>query len=64
MSGILSILALIAMILVAIILISGLVNMARGGSPHTSNRLMRGRVAMQALAVLLLILALFAMGGL
>lgn len=63
MSTFIFILAIVAMIAVAIILLSGLINMARGGSAHTSNRLMRARVAMQAVAIVLLLLALFFIGG-
>jgi cytochrome b subunit of formate dehydrogenase len=63
MSTLFAILAFIAMIAVVVILVSGLVNLARGGSPHTSNRLMQARVAMQAVAIVLLVIALFVLGG-
>ena len=42
---------------VAIVLILGLVNMMRGGSPNTSQRLMRLRVLLQAVAVAILVAA-------
>ena len=57
-----TILVPIAVIAVAIVLVLGLVNMMRGGSPDTSQRLMRLRVQLQFLAIVIAMLALWAMG--
>ena len=59
MSDTLSILALVVMIAVAIVLLLGLLNMMRGGSGMTSQKLMRWRVLLQAIAVLIMVGALF-----
>jgi hypothetical protein len=40
----------------------GLVNMMRGGSPDTSQRLMRLRVLLQFIAVVVIMLTVWAMG--
>jgi len=47
---------------VAIVLVFGLVNMMRGGSPDTSQRLMRLRVLLQFVAVMVIMLTIWAMG--
>jgi Hypoxia induced protein conserved region len=52
----------IAIIAVAIVLVMGLVNMMRGGSPHTSQKLMRMRVLLQAIALVVIMVTLWAMG--
>jgi hypothetical protein len=52
----------IAVIAVTIVLVLGLINMMRGGSPDTSQRLMRLRVQLQFLAIVIAMLALWAMG--
>lgn len=57
-----TILVPIAVIAVAIVLVLGLVNMMRGGSPDKSQRLMRLRVQLQFLAIVIAMLALWAMG--
>lgn len=44
----------IATIAVAFVLLLGLVNMLRGGSPNTSQRLMRMRVLLQFLAIIVI----------
>ena len=59
MSDTLSILALVVMIAVAIVLLLGLLNMVRGGSGMTSQKLMRWRVLLQAIAVLIMVGALW-----
>ncbi len=43
--------------------ILGFVNMIRGGSGNTSQKLMRARVIAQAVAIALLIAALYFFGG-
>jgi hypothetical protein len=45
----------IAVAAVAVVLVLGLVNMMRGGSPSTSQRLMRARVLLQFLAILVIV---------
>ena len=47
---------------VAIVLLLGLVNMMRGGSPNTSQRLMRLRVLLQFVAIVVVMLTIWAMG--
>ena len=47
---------------VALVLVFGLVNMMRGGSPDTSQRLMRLRVLLQFVAVVVIMLTIWAMG--
>ena len=47
---------------VALVLLLGLVNMMRGGSPNTSQKLMRWRVALQFLAIIIAMAAVWAMG--
>jgi Hypoxia induced protein conserved region len=46
---------------VAIVLLLGLVNMMRGGSPHLSQRLMRLRVLMQFIALIVIMLTIWIM---
>ncbi len=52
----------IAVIAVAVVLVFGLVNMMRGGSPQTSQKLMRLRVLMQFVAIIVIMIAIWAMG--
>ena len=47
---------------VAAVLLFGLVNMMRGGSPDTSQRLMRLRVLLQFVAVVVIMITVWAMG--
>jgi hypothetical protein len=47
---------------VAIVLLLGLANMLRGGSPNTSQRLMRLRVLLQFIAIVIIMSALWMMG--
>ena len=44
----------IATIAVAVVLVLGLLNMLRGGSPNTSQRLMRLRVLLQFIAIIVI----------
>ena len=46
---------------VAIVLLLGLVNMMRGGSPQTSQKLMRLRVLMQFVAIIVIMVTIWAM---
>jgi hypothetical protein len=47
---------------VAVVLVLGLANMMRGGSPNTSQRLMRLRVLLQFIAIIVIMLTIWAMG--
>ena len=48
---------------VAIVLLLGLINMMRGGSPHLAQRLMRLRVLMQFIALIVIMLTIWVMRG-
>ena len=52
----------VAIAAVAVVLLLGLLNMMRGGSPNTSQRLMRLRVLLQFVAIVVAMAALWAMG--
>jgi hypothetical protein len=47
---------------VAIVLVLGLGNMMRGGSPNTSQKLMRLRVLLQFIAIVIIMATVWAMG--
>ena len=47
---------------VAVVLLLGLVNMMRGGSPNTSQKLMRLRVLLQFVAIVIVMITIWAMG--
>ena len=47
---------------VAVVLLLGLVNMMRGGSGNTSQKLMRLRVLLQFVAIVITMLTVWAMG--
>ena len=47
---------------VALVLVLGLVNMMRGGSPNTSQKLMRLRVMLQFVAIVIVMITIWAMG--
>ncbi|WP_377290560.1 twin transmembrane helix small protein [Rhizobium sp. SG2393] len=63
MSSFLTGLTLLVMGLVVIVLVRGLLNMAKGGSGNTSNKLMQARVVLQAVAIVLIMLVLWITGG-
>jgi Hypoxia induced protein conserved region len=48
---------------VAVVLLLGLANMMRGGSPQLSQRLMRLRVLMQFIALIVIMLTIWIMRG-
>jgi hypothetical protein len=52
----------IAVAAVALVLLMGLINMMRGGSPNFSQKLMRMRVVLQFVAIVITMLAVWAMG--
>jgi hypothetical protein len=59
MSTLFTILAIAFMIAVAIVLILGLRNMMVGGPGNTSQKLMRARVMLQAIAVAVIVGAIY-----
>lgn len=59
MSTVFNILAVVIMVAVVIVLVRGLINMLRGGSGNTSNKLMQARVMLQAVALVFIMLALW-----
>lgn len=52
----------IAIGMVALVLLLGLWNMMRGGSPNTSQRLMRLRVLLQFIAIVIIMFTVWALG--
>ncbi|MBV9078008.1 MAG: twin transmembrane helix small protein [Methylobacteriaceae bacterium] len=58
-----SILVLLAALAVAFVLLLGLINMMRGGSPDRSQKLMRLRVMLQFLAIVLIMAVVWWRGG-
>ena len=62
MASFLSSILPIAVAAVAIVLLLGLVNMMRGGSPSRSQNLMRLRVLLQFVAIVITMVAVWAMG--
>jgi Hypoxia induced protein conserved region len=52
----------VALASVALVLVLGLLNMMRGGSPSRSQRLMRLRVWLQFIAIVITMLSVWAMG--
>ncbi|MFA6156385.1 twin transmembrane helix small protein [Mesorhizobium sp.] len=59
MATVFNILGILVMVAVAIVLVRGLINMMRGGSSVTSNKLMQARVMLQAVALVLILLAVY-----
>lgn len=51
-----------AIIAVAIVLVLGLINMMRGGSPNRSQKLMRLRVLLQFVAIVVIMATIWMMG--
>ncbi len=51
-----------AVVAVAVVLLLGLVNMMRGGSPNRSQKLMRLRVLLQFVAIIVIMATIWAMG--
>jgi hypothetical protein len=56
-----SVLLPVAVAAVALVLLLGLLNMVRGGSPNRSQQLMRWRVLLQFVAIVITMLAVWAM---
>jgi putative flippase GtrA len=53
----------IAVAAVALVLLMGLLNMMRGGSPDRSQKLMRWRVLLQFVAIVVIMVTVWAMGS-
>ena len=51
-----------SIVAVAIVLLLGLINMMRGGSPNRSQKLMRLRVLLQFAAIIVIMTTIWAMG--
>ena len=51
----------LAIAAVAVVLMLGLYNMLRGGSPNLSQKLMRWRVILQFIAIIIILLTIWAM---
>ena len=51
-----------AIVALAIVLLLGLVNMMRGGSPNRSQKLMRLRVLLQFVAIIVIMATIWVMG--
>lgn len=62
MSTVFNVIAVIFMIAVVFVLIRGLINMMKGGSGNTSNKLMQARVALQFAALVFILLAVYMSG--
>ena len=63
MSTLFNIIAIVFMVAVVIVLVRGLINMLRGGSGNTSNKLMQARVILQFFALVFIMLALWVSRG-
>ncbi|MDI6028175.1 twin transmembrane helix small protein [Corticibacterium sp. UT-5YL-CI-8] len=63
MSTVFNVLAILFMVAVVIVLIRGLINLLKGGSGSTSNKLMQARVVLQFIALCLIMAALYFKGG-
>ena len=59
MIAVLPYLAPFAIVIVAVVLFVGLFNMARGGSPKTSQNIMRWRIILQFAAIIIMMGALY-----
>jgi hypothetical protein len=57
-----NIIAVVFMFAVVVVLIRGLMNMMRGGSGNTSNKLMQARIILQFVALVFLLLAVYITG--
>ena len=51
-----------AIVTVAIVLLLGLINMMRGGSPNRSQKLMRLRVLLQFVAIIVIMATIWVLG--
>jgi hypothetical protein len=64
MSAVAYIFTIVAMVAVVIVLVRGLWNMMKGGDANTSNKLMQMRIALQLVAIVLIVVTIWlARGG-
>ncbi len=63
MSYVFMVLAALVMATVVFVLLRGLINMMKGGSGNTSNKLMQARVILQFVAIVLILLTVYFMRG-
>ncbi|MEM1289698.1 MAG: twin transmembrane helix small protein [Pseudomonadota bacterium] len=63
MSTILQILSAIALLAVAVVLFLGLANMVKGGTSNRSQQLMRMRVLFQGIAIVVVMITVWIIGG-
>ncbi len=61
MATLFNILAILVMVAVVLVLIRGLINLMRGGSGNTSNKLMQARVLLQFVAIVFVLLTVYFM---
>lgn len=59
MATVFNIFAIVVMVAVVAVLIRGLVNLMKGGSGNTSNKLMQMRVLLQFIALVFILLAVY-----
>ena len=52
----------IQLLFMVVVLLLGLLNMMRGGSANTSQKLMRWRVLLQAIAIVIIMITIWALG--
>lgn len=62
MATVFNVLAVLVMFAVVVVLVRGLINMLRGGSGNTSNKLMQARVMLQFVALILILLGAYVAG--
>ena len=62
MSTAFNIIAILFMVAVVVVLVRGLINMMRGGSGNTSNKMMQARVILQFIALVFIMAALYFSG--
>lgn len=60
MATVFNIIGIVFMVAVVAVLIRGLVNLMRGGSGNTSNKLMQARIVLQFFALVFILLAVWA----
>jgi len=53
----------VAVSIVAVVLLAGLFNMLKGGSPNRSQQLMRARVVLQFVAIIIIMGVIWVRGG-
>lgn len=63
MATVFNILAILVMAAVVIVLVRGLINMMKGGSATTSNKLMQARVLLQFIALVLILVTVWLSRG-